>query len=73
MKQHDPWAVIVSGVLKLLGFGLLLCVVAVWWLVLAGGRALRRVTKPRSAPNPRSPQVLEDIFPEDTTPPDAQH
>jgi hypothetical protein len=44
MKQQDPWAVIVTGVIKLLGFGLLLAVVAAWWLVPAGGRALRRFT-----------------------------
>ena len=69
MKQQDPWAVLVTGVIKLLGFGLLLSVVAAWWLVSAGGRALRRMTRASSATNPRRPQVLEDIFPEDINPP----
>jgi hypothetical protein len=50
MKQQDPWAVIVTGVIKLLGIGLLLCVVAAWWLVPAGGRALRRFTIAGRAP-----------------------
>jgi hypothetical protein len=50
MKQQDPWAMIVAGAIKLLGFGLLLAVVAALWLVPAGGRTLRRFTIAGRAP-----------------------
>lgn len=74
MKQQDPWAVIVTAVIKLLGIMLLLSVVAAWWLAPAGGRSLRRVTIASRVPMARLLRLLTGGWPADeaiNTPPTA--
>jgi hypothetical protein len=74
MTNQNPWAVIVTGVIKLLGIGLLLSVVAAWWLVPAGGRALRRFTIASRAPTASLLRLLTGGWPAEeaiNTPPTA--
>ena len=73
MKQQDPWAVIVTGVIKLLGIMLLLSVVAAWWLTPVGARALRRFTVASRVPIGRLLRLVVGWPPEAAinTPPTA--
>jgi hypothetical protein len=73
MTNQNPWAVIVTGVIKLLGIMLLLCVVAAWWLVPVGGRALRQFTAASRVPMARRLRLLTGWPPEEAinTPPTA--
>lgn len=74
MKQQDPWAVIVTAVIKLLGIMLLLSVVAAFWLIPVGGRSLRRVTIASRVPMARLLRLLSGGWPAQeaiNTPPTA--
>jgi hypothetical protein len=73
MTNQNPWAVIVTGAIKLLGIMLLLCVVAAWWLTPIGGRALRRFTVAGRVPVARLLRLVAGWPPEEAinTPPTA--
>jgi hypothetical protein len=76
MTNQNPWAVIVTGVIKLLGIMLLLSVVAAWWLAPFGGRALRRVTIAGRVPVGRLLRLLTGRWPAEeaiNTPPTAYY